>query len=70
MAAMVILSLINTWQHRDRKLPRGSKVNRIKGLPVVGFNWLRKKSKAGVAGRRHTPADTPAADPVWTPPVE
>ncbi len=70
---MIILSLINSWQRRDRQLPRGGKVGRIKGLPVVNFGWFRKKSKAGVAERRHTSADTPAEDPTiyqWTPPVE
>ena len=70
MAAMIILSLINTWQRRDRQLPKGGKVRRLKGLPVVGFGWFKRNSVTGIAGSRHTAAITPVTEPVWTPPVE
>jgi hypothetical protein len=79
MAAMIILSLINKWQSRDRQLPRGSKVGRIKGLPVVNFGWFKRNSvplppATQVVGATSTEGAGAEPDPiqdyVWTPPVD
>ena len=63
LAAMIILAVINKIQYRerDRKLPHGSKVRMIKGLPVLNFGWFRKTK-----GVEEPPMVEP--DPyVWTP---
>ena len=46
LIAMVVLQLVSKFQYRDRRedaLPRGSKVRRIRGLPVINFGWLKRK---------------------------
>ena len=76
MAAMIILSLIRSWQNRDQQLPRGGKVRKLKGLPVVGFGWFKRNSvpqAAARAGGRHTKLEDAApggTEPIWTPPVD
>ncbi len=46
LIAMVVIQIMNKLQYRDRRsntLPRGSKVRRIGGLPVINFGWLKRK---------------------------
>ena len=80
MAAMIILSLIQKWQGRDRQLPRGGKVKRLKGLPVVNFGWFKRNSApapatqvVGATGSEEPGVDL-AVDPIqdytWTPPID
>lgn len=59
LAAMIIIQLIKKFQYRgrDEQLPRGSKVRRIKGLPVIGLGWLRRKDAKEAKELAEDPAD-------------